>query len=51
MKLTVTVREACDMVGLKKSKLYSLIGEGRIETTTVGRRRLVKVESLQALVA
>jgi excisionase family DNA binding protein len=49
MKITATVREACEMSGLGKTKLYQLIGEQKISTTTVGRRRLVKVDSLRAL--
>jgi excisionase family DNA binding protein len=43
---TCTVSEATDATGLGKTTLYRLIKEGRIETVAVGRRRLVKVESL-----
>ncbi|MBA4753616.1 MAG: helix-turn-helix domain-containing protein [Sphingobium sp.] len=50
-KITATVKEACQMSGLGKTKLYELMSQGKLETTTVGRRRLVKVESLRALVA
>jgi excisionase family DNA binding protein len=50
MKITATVREACQMTGLGKTKLYELIANGKIETTTVGRRRLINVESLRRLV-
>jgi hypothetical protein len=34
----------------RAAKLYELIGDGRVTTTTVGRRRLVIVQSLLALV-
>jgi excisionase family DNA binding protein len=51
MKLTATVKEACEMTGLSKSKIYLLIGEGKLTATTVGRRRLVKVDSIRELVA
>jgi hypothetical protein len=34
---------------LGRTKLYELIGTGHLTTTTVGRRRLVLVSSLQAL--
>ena len=49
MKLTATVREACEMTGLGKTTLYSLLAQGVVESTTVGRRRLIKVESLRRL--
>jgi len=47
MKITATVKEACEMTGLGKTKLYELISSQAIATTTVGRRRLVKVDSLR----
>jgi hypothetical protein len=37
------------VTGLGRTKLYELIGAGRIVTTTIGRRRLVVVHSLLAL--
>ncbi len=49
-RLTCTVAEACDATGLGRTKIYELIGDGRVTTTTVGRRRLVIVQSLLALV-
>lgn len=49
-RLTCTVAEACEATGLGRTKIYELIGDGRIATTTIGRRRLVIVQSLLALV-
>jgi len=49
-RLTCTVAEACEVTGLGRTKIYELIGNGRVTTTTVGRRRLVMVQSLLALV-
>ena len=49
-RLTCTVAEACEVTGLGRTKIYELFGDGRITTTTVGRRRLVIVQSLLALV-
>lgn len=49
-RLTCTVAEACEATGLGRTKIYELIGDGRVITTTVGRRRLVIVQSLLALV-
>ena len=48
-RLTCTVDDACEVTGLGRTKLYELIGAGRIVTTTIGRRRLVVVRSLLAL--
>jgi excisionase family DNA binding protein len=44
-----SIPEAARAIGLGRSKLYELIGEGRLETVTIGRRRLVRIESLRAL--
>lgn len=51
MTITVTVKDACQMSGLGKTKLYELIGNGTIETTTIGRRRLINVDSLKTALA
>lgn len=50
-RLTCTIAEACEATGIGRTKLYELIGDGRVETATIGRRRLVKVRSLQRLLA
>ncbi len=50
-RLTCTIAEACEATGLGRSKLYELIGKGCLETTTIGRRRLLLVRSLRALLA
>jgi hypothetical protein len=48
-RLTCTITEACQAAGLGRTKLYELIGEGCLDTTTIGRRRLVIVRSLRSL--
>ena len=48
-RLTCTIDDACEVTGLGRTKLYELIGAGHIVTTTIGRRRLVVVRSLLAL--
>lgn len=49
-RLTCTIREACEASGISRSKLYELMAENLLETTTVGRRRLVVVASLCAII-
>ena len=48
-RLACTIAEACEATGLGRTKLYELMGDGYIETTTIGRRRLVLVQSLLSL--
>ena len=48
-RLTCSVAEACAASGLGRTKLYELIAEERVATTTIGRRRLVLVRSLRSL--
>ena len=40
--VTVTVEGARKALGLGNTKIYELIGEGRLKTIKVGRRTLVK---------
>jgi excisionase family DNA binding protein len=49
-RFACTIPEACAATGIGRSKLYELMLDGRIETTSVGRRRLVLVPSLLQLV-
>jgi hypothetical protein len=48
-RVACTIPDACAATGLGRTKLYQLIGEGSICTTTIGRRRLVLVSSLLRL--
>ena len=48
--LAVTVRQACEAIGLGRSALYELIKAGRVKTIKIGRRRLLIYASLEALV-
>lgn len=50
-KLAFTIAEACHAVGIGRSKLYELIGQGRIKTRKIGKRTLIPAESLHALIA
>ena len=42
----VTIPEACERLGLSRSSLYSAIRDGKVETSSVGPRKYVRVESL-----
>ena len=47
--LTVTVKTACKLIGVGNTTMWALIKEGRVKTTSVGRRRLVTYASLESL--
>lgn len=48
--LAYSVREACHVSSLGRTRLYQLIGEGRLEVRKVGKRTLIPAASLRALV-
>lgn len=48
--ISCSVKDAVTASGLGRTTLYSLMNDGRLAYTKVGVRRLVHVESLQALV-
>lgn len=48
-KITMTLKQAAEASGLSIRKLYDLIGERRLQSVTVGRRRLIVVKSLEEL--
>lgn len=43
---TCTIKEACEAVGMGRTKFYELIKGGELKTVSIGRRRLVQVPSL-----
>jgi excisionase family DNA binding protein len=49
--LVLGVKDAATFVGLSKSRLYELIGDGSIEARKLGHRTVVPVASLKAFVA
>ncbi|MGJ8586506.1 MAG: helix-turn-helix domain-containing protein [Marinosulfonomonas sp.] len=49
-KMLVSIAEAGQMLGLGRSKIYEMINGGQLVTMHIGRRRLVKIDSIKALV-
>lgn len=47
--LLLSIPDAARMLGIGRSKTYQLIDENMLETVTIGRRRLVRAESVRAL--
>ncbi len=50
-RLTITVDEFCGMIGIGRTKTYELMKDGTLETIAIGRRRLIKMSSVEALLA
>ena len=50
-RVTCTVPDACAATGLGKTTIFEKIADGTLESSTVGRRRLISVASLLKLVA
>jgi excisionase family DNA binding protein len=47
--LTVSIEEACRLIGVGRTTMWQLIKSRRVATVSVGRRRLVIYASLEAL--
>ena len=48
-RLAVPVDDACTITGLSRSSIYDLIADGRLKSVMIGRRRLVLMRSIEAL--
>lgn len=49
--LAYSINEACRVSSLGRTRLYQLIGEGRLEARKIGKRTLIPAASLRALIA
>ena len=49
--LAYSVKDACRVSSLGRTRLYQLIGEGRLEVRKIGKRTLIPAASLRALIA
>ena len=49
--LFLSLRETCRLLGVGRSKLYELVGSGKIKTIKIGARRLIARDELERFVA
>lgn len=49
-RLTYTVSETAETLGIGRTSLYAMIGDGRLIAIKIGRRTLIKVSSIKALI-
>ncbi len=45
----VSIERAAEALSIGRSKTYDLIKEGKLATVAIGRRRLVRLDSVEAL--
>ena len=48
--IAMKLPDASAYCGLKRSKLYELMAEGRLESVKIGKSRLIKTASLRRLI-
>lgn len=49
--LAVSINDAAKALGLGRTSIYAMIADGRLEAFKIGRRTLVRMESIRRLVA
>lgn len=47
--MLISIRDAAKLLGIGRSKLYDLMADGKLATVQIGRRRLVRTDSVRAL--
>lgn len=50
-QLAVSISDMARALGMGRTSIYAMIGDGRLEAFKLGRRKLVRVESIRRLVA
>jgi hypothetical protein len=48
--ITAPIGEFCVLSGLGRTRVYELIGTGDLDSITIGKRRLVIIESYRRLI-
>ncbi len=48
--ISMPINEAARSIGIGRTTAYKLIAEGKLQTFKIGRRTLVKTDSIKALV-
>ena len=48
--ITAPISEFCQLSGLGRTRVYELIGTGDLDSITVGKRRLVIIDSYRRLI-
>jgi excisionase family DNA binding protein len=49
-QLAISVKEAAKSLGLGRTSIYGMIGDGRLEAFKLGRRTLIRMTSIRRVV-
>ena len=49
MRITVSISETAEMTGMSRSRIYQLIQNGSLKSVSLGRRRLIRVRDIEAM--
>jgi excisionase family DNA binding protein len=49
-RITAPVGEFCRLAGIGRSLVYEMIGDGRLDSITIGKRRLIVLDSYRKLI-
>lgn len=49
--IALSINDTAKALSLGRTSIYAMIADGRLETFRLGRRRLVRMESIKRLVA
>ena len=48
--ITASISEFCRLSGIGRTKVYELLGDGNLESISIGRRRLIVLDSYRRLI-
>lgn len=49
-RLVASINDTCTALAVGRTTVYAMLADGRLEAIKVGRRRLVKMESIRRLI-
>lgn len=49
--LALSINDAAKILSLGRTSIYAMIGDGRLEAFKLGRRTLIRMESVRRIVA
>jgi excisionase family DNA binding protein len=49
-RITAPIGEFCKLAGIGRSLVYEMIGDGRLDSILIGKRRLIVLDSYRRLV-
>jgi excisionase family DNA binding protein len=48
-RLTLSIKDIAQLLGLSRTTIYRLIGDGQLETVKIGNRTLIRMTSIRSL--